>query len=63
MFKGIKTQSTKLLTTFLSDKVEARKQKVLYNRDIVTINSSAYPGFGWGLDQHRQTFVLNIYLY
>ena len=30
--------------------------------EVVAINSSAYPGFGSGLDQHRQTLVLNIYL-
>ena len=31
--------------------------------DVVSIISSAYPGLSSGLDQHRQTLVLNIYLY
>jgi len=31
--------------------------------DVVAIGNSAYPGCGSGLDKHRQTLVLIIYLY
>ena len=31
--------------------------------EVIAIGSSAYPGFSSRLDGHRQTLVLNIYLY
>ena len=31
--------------------------------EVIAIGNFAHPGFCSGLDQHRQTLVLNIYLY